>query len=74
METIYFICQNTKGFNVSSAKNETTLRFSSSEPEVLFSGIFSTPNPNYSGLFDIHPDGDRLLMQQYLSGTANKRK
>ena len=50
--------------SVSKADIETVPQFSSSEPEVLFSGNFATPNPNFSGIFEIHPDGTRFLMLQ----------
>lgn len=60
--------------SVSKADIETVPQFSSSEPEVLFSGNFVTPNPNFSGIYEIHPDGTRFLMLQNIGSETNTNK
>ena len=73
MKTIYFIGQDNAGFNVSEVEINTKPQFTSAKPEVLFLGDYSTryqfANTSIyqygnTGFFDIHPDGDRFLMQQ----------
>jgi Tol biopolymer transport system component len=75
MSSIYFIGQNAEGFNVSRTFISTKPYFSSSEPEILFKGNYTaryqfTNSGTYqfgnTGIFDIHPDGDRFLMQERL--------
>ena len=75
MKSIYFIGLDSIGFNVSRAQIETNLQFSSAKPEVIFYGYNTTRyqpanSDNYefgnTGLFDIHPNGDRFLMQKYV--------
>ena len=76
MNAIYFVGQDDKGTNVSRADIATSPQFSSSPPQVLFYGRHTTlyrfaNSGQYqfgnSGLFDIHPDGRRFLMEQSIS-------
>jgi Tol biopolymer transport system component len=62
MNTIYFIGQTSLGFNVSRANISRGSQFSSSEPEVLFSGNF-VARGSFSGI-SIHPNENRFLMEQ----------
>ena len=67
MKAIYFIGFDEKGQNVSKANIQTDPKFSSSAPEILFYGNYSTAYTVGTGTFDIHPDGNRFLMQQSIS-------
>jgi Tol biopolymer transport system component len=76
MKAIYFVGQDDKGTNVSRADIATSPQFYSSPPQVLFYGNhttlyrFANSGPyqfGNSGLFDIHPDGRRFLMEQSIS-------
>ena len=52
------------------AKIQTSPQFSSEEPEALFKGLYYRAyNTPAFGRFDIHPDGDRFLMLQYIDNT-----
>ena len=73
MKSIYFIGQNDLSVNVSKADIFTSPQFSSAEPKVLFEGKYTTQYTigssgihqyGNTGMFDIHPDGDRFIMQQ----------
>jgi Tol biopolymer transport system component len=73
MRYIYFISQGDSGINISRASIETNPQFSSSKPDILFYGNYTSryqfENADLfqfgnTGMFDIHPDGDRFLMQK----------
>jgi Tol biopolymer transport system component len=78
MKAIYFVGEDEKGTNVSKADITISPEFSSSPPQVLFYGHYTTlyrfANTGRfqfgnSGRFDIHPDGRRFLMEQSNSET-----
>ncbi len=83
MRYIYFISQGDSGINISRSRIETNPQFSSSNPEILFYGNYTSryqfENANIyqfgnTGMFDIHPDGDRFLMQKGIeSGTESEQ-
>ena len=80
MKTMYFIGQDNAGFSVCKVDINTKLPFTSSKPEVLFLGDYSTRYQfansgiyqyGNTGFFDMHPDGARFLMQRNISDEAS---
>ena len=76
MKSIFFIGQKDLSINVTKADIFTSPQFSSAEPKVLFEGKYTTQyriggsgihQYGNTGMFDIHPDGDRLLMQRSIN-------